>query len=105
MQRLHSTELINGHGDLNNTHAGRPKVDFTPDAAHNGLSLAIPEQDDDAGVRDRYRPFLLAEPFSGQDWVAGLELSTALRMVKKEIIDGNQDRLRILVLFGSLRSR
>ncbi|KAI1110077.1 flavoprotein-like protein [Nemania sp. NC0429] len=96
---------MNGHGDLNNSHAGRPKVELSADPAYSRISLAIAQQNDDASVRARYRPFLLPEPFASEDWVAELELSTVLTMVRTDIIDKNQDRLRILVLYGSLRSR
>ncbi|RYP31689.1 hypothetical protein DL767_005602 [Monosporascus sp. MG133] len=89
---------MNGHGDLNNTHAARAVVDLAVDSAYSHRSFAIEVHEDDAAVRDRYRPFLLSEHFAADDWVAQLELSTTLRMVKSEILDPKRDRLRILVL-------
>jgi hypothetical protein len=97
--------MMNGHGDLNNSHAGRTAVELTPDPAYAYRSLAIHPTDDDAEVRDKYRPFLLEGKLIKDDWVAELELSTAIKMVQEEILDRGLDRLRILVLYGSLRSR
>ncbi|POR38855.1 NADPH-dependent FMN reductase ArsH [Tolypocladium paradoxum] len=96
---------MNGHGDLNNSHAARTAVELAVDPAYSHRSFAIQAHEDDASVRDRYRPFLLAEPVAADDWVAQLELSAALKMVKSEILDRKHDRVRILVLYGSLRSR
>lgn len=96
---------MNGRGDLNNSQAGRDKVVIGVEPAYRYKSLAISENEDDADVRRDYRPFLLPESRPKDDWVAQLELSTALRLVEMEILSKNQDRLRILVLYGSLRSR
>ncbi|RYP90254.1 hypothetical protein DL770_003623 [Monosporascus sp. CRB-9-2] len=89
---------MNGHGDLNNVHAARAAVDLAVDSAYSHRSFAIDVHEDDPAVRDRYRPFLLSEHFAAEDWVAQLELSTTLRMMKSEILDPKRDRLRILVL-------
>lgn len=100
-----STSIMDRHGDLNNSHAARVRVDIAPDLAYSGRSLAISIQDDEPDVRERYRPFLLDEAHKKDDWVSQLELSTALKMVESEIISQGQPRLRILVLYGSLRNR
>jgi arsenic resistance protein ArsH len=100
------TANMNGHGDLNNTHALRAAArDLTVDPAYSHRSFAIPVQEDDVTVRNKHRPFLLAEEFVTDDWVAQLELGTVLKLVESEILEKKQDRLRILVLYGSLRSR
>lgn len=96
---------MNGHGDLNNSHAGRTAVELTPDPALAYRSLAIDPSDDPSEVREKYRPFILEDKHIKDDWVAELELSTAIQMVQSEILDKGLDRLRILVLYGSLRSR
>ena len=99
---------MHGHGDLNNVHAARAAGYLDVDPDYNGHSLAICATDDDKSVRDRYRPFLLSESLTGNanaDWVAQLELSTTLKMVETQILARGLDRLRILVLYGSLRSR
>ncbi|SCV33494.1 related to arsenic resistance protein ArsH [Fusarium fujikuroi] len=102
----HSYSLkMNGHGDLNNSHAGRTAVELAPDPAHAYRSLAIDPSKDDPKIRERYRPFILEDQLIKDDWVAELELSTAIQMVQSEILDKGLDRLRILVLYGSLRSR
>ncbi|CVK84939.1 related to arsenic resistance protein ArsH [Fusarium mangiferae] len=96
---------MNGHGDLNNSHAGRTAVELTPDPAFAYRSLAIDPSDDPSEVREKYRPFILEQKHINDDWIAELELSTAIQMVQSEILDKGLDRLRILVLYGSLRSR
>lgn len=98
---------MHGHGDLNNIHAARGAIDLVSDPIYGDRSLAIKMSDDDWSVRERYRPFLLPESWldDNDDWVSQLELSTTLKMVETEILDKGADRLRILVLYGSLRSR
>lgn len=96
---------MNGHGDLNNAHAGRMAVELTPAPAHAYRSLAIETSNYDPEIREKYRPFILEDKYKKNDWVAELELSTAIQMVQSEILDKGLDRLRILVLYGSLRSR
>ncbi|KAM0452979.1 hypothetical protein ACHAPV_009221 [Trichoderma viride] len=96
---------MNGHGDLNNTHAARRAVELSADPAYRYRSLAIEASDDDAAIRQLYRPFILPDPFAANDWVGQLELSIGLKLVESEILSRNQPRLRILVLYGSLRSR
>lgn len=100
-----STPVINGTGDLNNTSAARAPVEISPDRAYADCSFAILSENDEADVRTRYRPFLLPDTHVANDWVATLELSTALAMVHNNILDRGADRLRILVLTGSLRER
>ena len=97
--------FMNNHGDINNVHAARATNRAAIDPSYSHVSLAIPAHEDDAHVRQLYRPFLLHSQFISNDWVAQLELSTALKMVQTEILDRKLDRLRILVLYGSLRSR
>lgn len=97
---------MNGHGDLNNAHAARVTSLLEVDPKYSYKSLAIGIHEDEAHIRQQYRPFLLPEATCIEDdWVANLELATTLKMVESEIIDKKQDRLRILVLYGSLRNR
>ncbi|KAI6312533.1 hypothetical protein MCOR07_011091 [Pyricularia oryzae] len=104
-RHLNISIAMQSHGDLNNSHAARARVDFAPDPAFGGRSFAISKDADEPDIRRRYRPFLLDEADEGSDWVAQLELSTALKMVESEIISRGQPRLRILVLYGSIRNR
>ena len=104
-QHFYVSIAMKGHGDLNNSHAARPRVDLVPDPAYSGRSFAIAKHADEPDTRERYRPFLLNEAYEDDDWVAQLELSTALKMVESEIINQGQPRLRILVLYGSMRNR
>lgn len=93
------------HGDLNNSHAAREKVELAVDPTYHGKSFAIAEAADDATVRQLYRPFLLPPSAAANDWVAELELSTVLKFVESELRNNKRDRIRILVLYGSLRMR
>jgi hypothetical protein len=96
------TTIMNG--DLNNTSAARvskrSKID--PDFAFR--SLAIPTTTDDDEIRRKYRPFLLEPAVISSDWVSRLELATAAKMAYQDI-KRTGERLRVLVLFGSLRQR
>lgn len=96
---------MNGHGDLNNAHAARKQVELAVDPSYGYKSLAIRENDDDLAVRHKYRPFLLPDSLATDDWVAQLELSTVVKMMETEIQARANNRLRILVLYGSLRAR
>ncbi|OJJ60405.1 hypothetical protein ASPSYDRAFT_76902 [Aspergillus sydowii CBS 593.65] len=65
-------------------------------------SLALPETEDDIQVRQQYRPFLLTD--NADDWVSKLELTTVLDLAAKDLALTNR-RLKVLVLYGSLRRR
>lgn len=67
--------------------------------------LQIPETHDDASTRHKYRPFLLDERVAKNDWISKLELDTVEDMVQSDLAATGGDRIRVLVLFGSLRSR
>jgi len=92
-------------GDLNNTSAARTHLHFDPDPTYRWHSIAISENDDDLEVRRRYRPFLLDPKIAQKDWVASLELSTAFKVVEQGLCASSNDRLKVLVLYGSLRQR
>lgn len=66
-------------------------------------SLALPGSEDDSTIRQKYRPFLCNND-PAEDWVKDLELNTALSMVQQNLQTTN-DRLKVLVLYGSLRRR
>ena len=91
-------------GDLNNTTAARPTVDIVSDSAYMHSSLTIPENEDDRHIRESYRPFLTDATTSSQDWVDALELSTVMKMADDDLKNAGE-RLKVLVLFGSLRKR
>lgn len=93
------------NGDLNNTAAARGSTEIAIDPAYRNVLFAIPASEDEPGVRETYRPFLLDSVHSEQDWVAQLELSTVLRMVETQILKTGGDRLKVLVLYGSMRKR
>ncbi|KAF2664222.1 arsenate resistance ArsH [Microthyrium microscopicum] len=92
-------------GDLNNTSAARNVILLEPDAAYSNMSLAISEQEDTYDTRIRYRPFLLSPSIAQNDWIANLELSTALQMMNAHLKTPGKERIKILVLYGSLRHR
>ncbi|KAG9203465.1 hypothetical protein G6514_002832 [Epicoccum nigrum] len=92
-------------GDLNNTAAERARKELEVDPAYRHGSFALSQAQDDAEVRRKYRPFLLDEETEKSDWVAQLELSTALKMVEDQVVANGGERLRVLVLHGSMRNR
>lgn len=99
------TMAVGANGDLNNTAAARSAIEVKADSAYRHVSIAIPPTQDDPVVRSEYRPFLHDGHAGEQDWVSELELSTVLKMVDTQVLQAGSDRLRVLVLYGSLRSR
>lgn len=93
------------HGDLNNTEVMRETNLLVPDPAYDRKSLAIREQDDDAEIRARYRPFITGPEVTSSDWIAKSELSTALKVSEADMKITGGNRVKILVLYGSLRER
>ncbi|KAF2125094.1 arsenate resistance ArsH [Dothidotthia symphoricarpi CBS 119687] len=93
------------NGDLNNTAAERVRTEITIDPTYHNRSLAIPASEDDPTIRKSYRPFILDDETTSSDWVSQVELSTALKMVEAQILNSGDERLKVLVLHGSMRSR
>ncbi|KAL8892144.1 MAG: hypothetical protein Q9215_000901 [Flavoplaca cf. flavocitrina] len=100
-----TTSLASSNGDLNNISAVRPVAEIAVDAAFVRQSLAIQESDDDPEIRRQFRPFLLRKRIVDSDWVTHLEISTAMRMAYEEMHRPHGTRLKVLVLYGSLRER
>lgn len=92
------------NGDLNNTSVLRQVEHIVADPAFSFKSLAITEEKDDADVRKKYRPFLLEPEVTESDWISKLELSTAIKLAEADL-EATGERLKVLVLYGSLRSR
>jgi len=92
------------NGDLNNTSAMRQVERIEVDPAYSYRSLALGEEEDDAAVRAKYRPFLLSPEVTAGDWISKLELSTAVKMAEEDL-QKTGERLKVLVLYGSLRER
>ncbi|CRG89583.1 arsenical resistance protein ArsH [Talaromyces islandicus] len=65
-------------------------------------TLAISETEDDYDIRQKYRPFIRDD--AHDDWVSALELTKVLNMAENELQTTNK-RLKVLVLYGSLRKR
>jgi hypothetical protein len=93
------------HGDLNNTEVLRKTVALPPDPAYARTTLAIPQDKDDEAIRSVYRSFLLPKDVAANDWVSKLELSTVLKMSEADMESTGGDRLKVMVLYGSLRNR
>jgi len=91
-------------GDLNNVNAARPHISIKADPEYRYRSLAITESDDDPKIRSTYRPFLLDKQANIGDWIADLELATVTKMAAEDIARTGE-RLKVLVLYGSLRQR
>ncbi|ESZ96724.1 arsenic resistance protein ArsH [Sclerotinia borealis F-4128] len=66
--------------------------------------LAITETQDDLDIRNRYRPFLLDPVIEASDWISELELESVVTQVEDNLAK-TSSRLKILVLYGSLRQR
>lgn len=66
--------------------------------------LAISKAADDPEIRAKYRPFLLDPEVEATDWISQLELETAVAMAEVNI-SRTKSRLKVLVLYGSLRKR
>lgn len=98
------SEQPSTNGDLNNTASMRMtlKPERHPDFAYR--SLSIPASMDEPTIRSRYRPFLLPDNVQQQDWVSKLELATVTELAYNDLrITG--ERIRVLILYGSLRRR
>ena len=93
------------NSDLNNDSVLRKTTTIIPDASYRDANLAIPASEDDATVRSTYRPFLQHPDVSSTDWVSKLELSTVLALSQANLQQTKNDRLKVLVLYGSLRAR
>ena len=98
------TESTSAQGDLNNVASMRQTEEVlgNPDFAYR--SLAIPADEDEVNIRTNYRPFLLDPDVAEQDWIAKLELATVTEMAQRDLIKTGS-RLKVLVLYGSLRQR
>ena len=66
--------------------------------------LPISEAEDDPEIRFKYRPFLLGPAVESTDWISQLELGTAISMAESDLAK-TKSRLKVLVLYGSLRKR
>lgn len=86
------------------TSTGMANAHVVSPAKSDHQTLAVAEEDDDPHVRSKYRPFLLDDETTATDWVSQLELETVEKLVKQDLHQTGT-RLKILVLFGSLRRR
>ncbi|RDW80150.1 arsenic resistance protein ArsH [Coleophoma cylindrospora] len=66
--------------------------------------LALSRLEDEQENRSRYRPFLLESSIESRDWISKLELETTISMAEKDLAV-TKTRLKVLVLYGSLRKR
>lgn len=66
--------------------------------------LAIAEAEDDIDIRTKYRPFLLDPETEATDWISQLELDSVVTQVEENLAK-TSSRLKVLVLYGSLRQR
>lgn len=66
--------------------------------------LAITEAQDDIDIRTKYRPFLLDPETEATDWISQLELDSVVTQVEENLAK-TSSRLKVLVLYGSLRQR
>jgi arsenical resistance protein ArsH len=66
--------------------------------------LALSVAEDDPDIRSKYRPFLLDPEVEAADWISQLELDTVMSISSADI-EKTGSRLKVLVLYGSLRKR
>lgn len=71
---------------------------------HDVPAMSISEEQDDPTVRAKYRPFLIHYQKTVDDWVSNLELDTVTAMAREDL-EKTGSRLKVLVLYGSLRKR
>lgn len=108
----HNHHLPGAGGDLNNVSAMRDTREMPIDPAYAHRSLAIRPEDDDASIRSKYRPFIIDNnndddvgvTDAENDWVDRLELSTVVKMAEEDL-ERTGERIKVLVLTGSLRKR
>lgn len=98
------TELTSPQGDLNNTSSMRQTDEIHANLDYAYRSLAIPTEEEEPEIRTKYRPFLLDDAVAAEDWVAKLELATVTEMAQRDFATTGE-RLKVLVLYGSLRER
>ena len=101
---LSQQQMATSKGDLNNTSAMRATEPPQRDPSFAYRSLAIDPHEDDSVIRKIYRPFLLSEEIQSTDWISRLELATATKMANSDLQETGS-RLKVLVLYGSLRKR
>lgn len=102
MGSIHTNAII--QGDLNNTSSLRDVTHIAPDSEYSFRSLAITETEDNLEVREKYRPFILSPHITSNDWISKLELSTVTKLAEEDLLKTGE-RLKVLVLYGSLRQR
>lgn len=103
-KKMTGSGLPSSNGDLNNTSVMRAVTLPPRDPQLAYKSLALSPAEDDTEVRSKYRPFLLPEEIQLTDWVSRLELATATKMALDDM-EITKSRLKVLVLYGSLRRR
>ena len=103
-RKLNGKAVKSTQGDLNNVSVMRKTSILAVDPAHAHRDLSVSAEDDDPAVRAAYRPFILDETTRRHDWISQLELSTVTKMAENDLMRTGQ-RIRVLVLTGSLRKR
>lgn len=76
----------------------------TGGASQRRPNLAISEDEDDPQIRAKYRPFLLDSQAMANDWISELELDTVTALAQQDL-ERTGSRLKVLILYGSLRKR
>jgi arsenical resistance protein ArsH len=91
----------------NDTSTGGTQVAlFTqPDVADSAcISSSLSTSPEEERTSQKYQPFLLDEHIISSDWISRLELTTVSEMAHNDRVTAGKP-LRILVLYGSLRTR
>lgn len=120
---LNPVVALSGQGDVNNSAAARPvyaalqtsllpggittteSINSVPTVKKFEMQLPLSAEQDEHDIREKYRPFLRHFPRSdGPDWIQDLELDTVTEMSRANLAHTGS-RLKVLVLYGSLRKR
>lgn len=96
--------VATSRADLNNGEARLKIVELPVDHKYVRRSLAIRPEEDEAELRSKYRPFLLDAATTESDLISRLELRAVTKMAEEDLeITG--ERIKVLLLTGSLRRR
>lgn len=96
---------MNGHTPSPSLAKMDASISSSSSPESSSRSLAIPESEDAREIREEYRPFILSTEKPEDDWVNDLELDSVMDLMENQLRSPGGARLKVLVLYGSLRRR
>ncbi|KAK2754292.1 hypothetical protein FQN54_007172 [Arachnomyces sp. PD_36] len=100
-----ATAAMNGHTSSPFQAKVNASISSSFSPGSSPRSLSIPESEDDSEIREKYRPFILSTEKPEDDWVNDLELDSVMNLMENQLRSPDGARLKVLVLYGSLRRR